>query len=645
MKINQDFINKIFTLKHKTNKKEKELLSKYQEVIPLYDIYSHLIYPIPFNQIEDYILNKHYRFITEPQKQIFINYLNKLKNIKKKDFTNDHKLFQEKMEYNLKLIDNYDLKVLEETSIQAFYYGSNNLGQSISICRRKSFHPSLEHLTPYYSLNELIKMGQNMNMIKKEISPIDLQNEGLHYKICKEISKNDIYANEILEHEKYLSKYMNLIKFFSIYGSYFVNKNLRYYQEFKTFKKCPYPIYLDYTKKLNDIFTNSPGLSDEYYLYRFIQNDNFLKNIKIGDIFTEAGIMSTTRNPFYSPDELEQFGMILFKITVPKNISKLLLIESLSVFPHEQEIIFPPFTKLKLISKDKDFNYFHTNVKIEKRIKKRYHFEIVGYEVFPDIPNVNLENIPTLSITNKLFTPSFNERKKEFLATLTNNGILNIKFNNKTIRFLAQTFDSTEAYQRVYSQKDNNGLLLYCFDDYSMKYSIEISDDLVFNYQERFFPNSLDLNDKEIYELIGIIGKLFGFTKAKVFLRYKIENNLIYPEIFDSLKSFESFELKSGFSERSFISKLNITFDYDKHPKFVEKFNSWKEYFIYSKKNNSLRNFYNKWNEEFNEDILESLYSLIDLTDFYNNNNLEIDKLILNKNVSEINRFRQRNYN
>ena len=644
MKITPELINDIFKLKKTVkNKKDKTELSKYQEIIPLYDIYSHLVYPISFNQIEDYILNKHYRFITEPQKQIFENYLKKLESISSK--SSDEKEFEDKMKYNLEVIKNYDLDILEETSVQAFYYGSRSLGQSISICRRKSFNPLLKHLTPYYSLNELIKMGQNMGMIKKKISPIELQNKDLHYKICKEISKNDIYANEILNHKKYLDKFYNEITFFSIYGSYFINQNLRYYQENQTFNNCPFPYYLEYAQSVSKIFNESPGLEDEYYLYRFIQNDSFLKDIKIGEIFVEAGIMSTTRNPFYSPEELEQFGMILLKITIPKQYDKLLLIEGISVFPHEEEIILPPFTKLELLSKDNDFEYYHTNEKIQKTIKKRYHFKVVGQEKIPKSPKLNINNIPTLDITTKLFSPNLIDRKREFLTTLTNKGLMRIKILDKTIFFMAMTFDSTEAYQRVYSNKDSNGILLFCFDEYSIKYGIEISNDLVFNFQNRFFSDSLDLNDKEIYYLLGIVGKLFGFTSAKVFLPYKKENDLIYPKILDTEKSFDDIKLRAGFSDREFKSNLNSKIDILNHPYTKFKYDnivSWKDYFKLCKKNKTLEEFYQKWEDNFNNKILENLYSLIDLTDFYNENNIEIEKLQLNKNVSEINRFRQR---
>ena len=46
MIINEKLINDIFNLKIKLKKKDKDKLSKYQELIPMYDIYSQEIYPI-----------------------------------------------------------------------------------------------------------------------------------------------------------------------------------------------------------------------------------------------------------------------------------------------------------------------------------------------------------------------------------------------------------------------------------------------------------------------------------------------------------------------------------------------------------------------------------------------------------------------
>ena len=46
MIINKKIIKDIFELKLQVKGKDKKILSKYQEIIPMYDIYSQQIYPI-----------------------------------------------------------------------------------------------------------------------------------------------------------------------------------------------------------------------------------------------------------------------------------------------------------------------------------------------------------------------------------------------------------------------------------------------------------------------------------------------------------------------------------------------------------------------------------------------------------------------
>ena len=628
MKIDKKLLEDIFSLKKKITKaSDKKKLSKYEQIIPLYDIYSHLVYPVDFTEVEDKLLNKHYRFITKPQKKIIENYLKDVKKIKKRD--KDIEEFKKKMDYNLKIIDNYDLNILEETSIRSFYLGSEKLGQAISVCRRKSFHPSLDHLRPYYTLKELIKMGQNNKLLKKSVSTIELQDEDLHFKICKDISYNDIKYGEILEHKKYLEKYYNEIVFFSIFGSYFVNQNLRYYEKEKSFLGVPFPQYLEYGDRMNKIFNSSPGLEDNYYLYRFIQDDSFLENLKVGDVFVEGGILSTTRNPFYSPDELKNFGMILLKISIPKKFDKLLLIEGLSAFPFEQEIIFPPFTRMKLISKDNDFNYYHTNENIEKKLKKRYHFEILGQDKYPDVPKFESKNIPEINIRSKLFSPTLETRKREFLANLTNkDNICNVNLGEKIIKFYVKPFDSTEAYERIFSQKDEYGLALYCFDDYSMKYGIEISNEIVFNYQNRFFPSELDLSEKEIIMLLGIFGNLFGQINTKFYFSYDKKGDIIYPKILENEKLYKNDMIREGFGFRDFVSNLNSEYKNENHLYFKTKYKTWKDYFENMiKENKSLNNFYDEWEKSFDYSLERNLFSLVNLQDFYNENNIILNEI------------------
>ena len=163
MKIDSKFINDIFTRKIKLSKKEDKIkLSRYEEQIPMYDIYSKEIYPINKKNIHSRLIEYHYRFINnEVYEWIKLLYDKNIKNI---DLAT---------KYNnlLKIMDNYDIDTLIETSYKTLYKYSPSLGLLVSICKRNSFHPYINHLKPYYTKLELIKLGQNMNLIKKNIEP------------------------------------------------------------------------------------------------------------------------------------------------------------------------------------------------------------------------------------------------------------------------------------------------------------------------------------------------------------------------------------------------------------------------------------------------------------------------------------------
>ena len=95
---------------------------------------------------------------------------------------------------------------------------------------------------------------------------------------------------------------------------------------------------------------NTPELSNDYDLYRFVWDDSFINNLNEGDIFIDKGFMSTTRDPFYSPGINGTFGLILIKIKIPKNKKGVgLFIENFSLFHKEEEFLLPPYSKIKLM--------------------------------------------------------------------------------------------------------------------------------------------------------------------------------------------------------------------------------------------------------------------------------------------------------
>ena len=227
---------------------DKIKISKYEKIIPMYDIYSNTIYPIDDKNVNYRLIYSHYRFITSELHDW-------IKLMAKKAIKNNNKDLKEKSSYNLKIISNYDLETLHQTSINVYYKYNPELGLNISICKRESFHVFIKHLKPYYSKNEIIKLGLNMKILT-DSKLYDLSSKKTHYDICKKISHNDIGINEILDHTNYIikNKAKYYIKFHSLNGSYLINKFLR-----NPFSR-PSELIIDQINYMKKILSNSPPL-------------------------------------------------------------------------------------------------------------------------------------------------------------------------------------------------------------------------------------------------------------------------------------------------------------------------------------------------------------------------------------------------
>jgi hypothetical protein len=194
-------------------------------------------------------------------------------------------------------------------------------------------------------------MGLNMNLIKNQNIKLNEINN-----LCDIITKNEINSKTLLEHQIFIREnyIKSFIQYYSLYGSSYINNYLR----------SNLSLNNKFINNMVDIFYNiinkSPSFDKDYILYRFIQDDKHLQNIKINDIYTDKSFISTSRNPFYC-SKINQFGKILLKIKIPKNIEGIgLCVEQYSNFMDEEEIILNP-CKMKLISKNNDFKYYHTN--------------------------------------------------------------------------------------------------------------------------------------------------------------------------------------------------------------------------------------------------------------------------------------------
>ena len=386
MKINLDFIRRIFNLEIKLkNKEDKIKLSKYEDLIPMYDIYSQKIYPINKENVHTRLIEHHYRFINDEVYQWIQNLYNKYS----KDL-----ILGPKFKYLIDIMNNYNIPTLIETSYKTLYKYSPTLGLLVSICKRNSFNPYIYHLKPYYTKLELIKLGKNMNIIEENINRENLIEQPVHYEICKIVSNNDVSFNQIKKHHQYIldNNFISWICFYSFTGSFIFNNYLRNIKTNNKSSDYIHPIFYKGLETIIKYMKDSPPLDNNYDIYRFVWDDSFIKELKEGDIFIDNGFTSTTRDPFYSPGLNGNFGLILIKIKISKNIKGMgLFIENFSLFPKEEEFLLPPYSKLKLISKNKNFKYYHTNPEFEKIINRKYEFELIQIDYVKDIKRIKLK--------------------------------------------------------------------------------------------------------------------------------------------------------------------------------------------------------------------------------------------------------------
>ncbi len=649
MKIDFEMIQKIFNRKIELkNQKDKISLSLYSEYIPMYDIFSDNIYPINSMKLYYRLVTCHYRFITDEVKQWIIN---------KKDKLDDNDDNMEKIKhYNnmLSIIDNYDLETLEKTSYETLYRYSPDFGLSISICKRNSFHPYSFHLNPYYTKTELIKLGMNNKLIDK-LTPANLVDKKLHYDICKLVSKNDIGYDTILNHMDIIikNKCISWINFYSMTGSYLFNKILR--------DKLPINQYL--YDGLNCIINtiNKAELPNDYYFYRFVWDDEYLKNLKIGDIFIDKGFTSTTRDPFYSPGIKMDFGLVLIKINIPKNIKGIgLLIENFSLFPKEEEFLIKPYSKLKLKYKDEKANYYHTLEKFEKLIKKKYEFDLVGFSN-GDLSNLNIipdHQIPSIDINN--INIDSNDRIglfKIFLENCDNFG--QFRYNDDI--YIAQWFDSTGSYSHMYKNKTKDGFIINKYINGYPVLSIEMGDEIYVNYQRTicYYDEYIDDYNDAFNDTIAHFARIFRYKNIKILFNYKnfseFTNNykedkeylytkLYCDTIYKHYKDIKSqvskyYKFEYGFWKLDNIGKQKVPIDIiNKVSKDIDNI-IWKDFYILIvEKYFHLYNRLEQWMNDNFEDVFNKNYYTFNIIPYLNNKGYSIEDIPTFKHISTFDR-------
>ena len=562
------------------NNNIKDKISKIDNLIPLYDIFSKNIYLIKPEDIYDKIINLFYRPLTEE----LYNYLKSIK-------TSDKSL-QEKIKKNLSFMNNFNLKILEETYIKTFYYQSNKIGKNFTLCIKPSFLPFV-NINPYYNRDELINLGLNLKIIKNDDTIYNKEKLEL---LCDKVSNLDIDSDTLLNHYLFIQE-NNLnyyIKYFSFMGSYQMNYYIR--------NVCIKDRFIEKNiENFYKIISKSPSFNNSYYVYRLIEDDEYLQHLKVGGYFYDTAFVSTSRNPFFYNPSSNSFGWILLKIKLPKNIEGVgLCIENYSLFPEEYEIILNP-CKLKLISKNNSI-YYHTDKRAQKSITTIYEFEYVNsikinlnkltqnYDQELDVPFIdlfdttidgneidekfdNFNNMLSLVNTSRRFYTEINGKQ----ILLQVNSMNDKRIYEKFFFLQKKLYNDDDIIEELYItlQDENTGEILLM---------IEIKDVISVNYLQKFTGCMNEFNDKDLLELISGISKMFNTYAVIIHPNFKPFSSFVkvdpneYKFVIDNITDYYSIKKLSNdimifnndlmtylISKKDRFSNVNVKLNYKKY--------------------------------------------------------------------------------
>jgi hypothetical protein len=351
---------------------QKIKLSKLSYKIPLFDYSTKNIYLVSADDIYIKVTMFNYRFPDNRIIELLLNTIKELESIKLPN-TEWVDKYLKKINKNINFLSNFDLDILKETFTDVFL-NTNPTSRELTSCIKPSYLPYQDYQSPYYTKSELVSMALNLNLpivSDTKIKPWSYSDSDLK-KICKSLSEYEINTQMLIYNQLYIlyNNAKSYVQYYSLFGSHYFNNYLR---NTNSVTDTELDTHINNFLK---IIEKTPAFDSDYEVYRFIESDDYLSGLKIGDIFDERSFISTTRNPFYSMKD-NVFGFIILKIKLKKGIPGVaLLMESYSNYPHEQEVLLPP-SKLKLVSINNDFKYYHWNKLAEKKIIKKYVFDYV----------------------------------------------------------------------------------------------------------------------------------------------------------------------------------------------------------------------------------------------------------------------------
>lgn len=450
-------------------------ISRFNKRIPLYNAKTNRIYLVYSENVYNRIKSFDFRPITEEF-------------LYKKECT----------ESDLNFILHYDINQLKKTFLEVFYKSFFEW-HYLSNCRKPSFYSLIDHISPFYSSKEIYYLAVDWNLLDNSYGKI----EGL----CDKVASHDISAKVLLDHQQYIynSNAIGLVKYYSLFGSYYINNYLRFTtsinlnNEKKSYKDVVIENQINIFAKL---VRQAPLLNKNYIVYRFIENDSYLSNLRPGDIYFDNGFTSVTRNPFYYQENYT-FGNIMIRIKLPKNvIGVCLCIESFSNFPNEEELILAPMSKLllkKIITKNEK-----KDMLLKLNVEKKYEFKwissdwsneiyVINDNSYLSLPK-NLKEIDFKNLNNRNFSKlSTGDRLKKIIKLYLNE-LNQFVFDNKILKF--ESYNSSSVYKKFFYYTKKNGLMITSINEKygNIQLLIEIDKELRVNYYFKFNLNVETIN-------------------------------------------------------------------------------------------------------------------------------------------------------
>jgi len=517
------------TLKYPEPKKNiqhiKQSISKIDTHIPLYDIYTGNIFIVEPDKVFEYVTWKNYRFPDE----ILLSKLKQNKNTKSNKINKTDQLIERKkhnIENTISFMKHFNIPLLFKSYVFAFYQYATWGGKMITTCINSSFDPLFKHVKPYYTVNELINIAQIEANEKNNVSKyINLPNVS---SLCDIATEKQLSSKILIAHQQHIisNNLAGMIQYYTLQGSYIMNKYLR--------SLTTYNYKNDYLEKIIhtmwNLILNAPKFDKPYTLYRFVHKDDFICNLKIGGVYKENGFLSTSRNPFCKND-ITKFGKILMKINIPHNISGIALcLETLSHFSDEEEIIFPPNTSFKLVARNDDVVYYHTDPQFTSQITTRYEFEWISNEN-PSITRKDKYEHKEVNINdvfNNVHPCNFSEKVNHFISNFVDPlNQIHITLDDKHFTLFFEKYDSTVAYKDYYAINTTNGYALYTIYNNHILFFIEIGEvdsvtQMHVNYCARYSNVNMQdvISDKTFISFISQLAYFFGVYHVIIYSSY-----------------------------------------------------------------------------------------------------------------------------